>query len=106
MIPLVAIGVPVWVAFALSVASLIEERTAWSLVQLLGAFCLTIVVLAHVAEALGLFPRIGWGLPDSAGHYVNLVSAVAGLILFPIGYLGRSFARRMFFGRRLLGRDA
>ena len=103
MIPLIATGAPVCVAFALSAASLIEERTAWCFVQLLGAFCLMIVVFAHVAEAFSLFPRMGWGLPDSAGHYVDLVSAVAGLILFPIGYLARSFGRRTFFGHRLLG---
>jgi hypothetical protein len=73
MIPLIAIGVPVCVAFTLSVASLIEERTVWSFVQLLGAFCFMIVVFAHVAEAFGLFPRMGWGLPDSAGHNVDFV---------------------------------
>jgi hypothetical protein len=106
MIPLIAIGVPVCVAFALSVASLIEEGSARSFVQLLGAFCLTIVVFAHVAEALGLFPGMGWGLADSAGHYIDLVSAVAGLILFPSGYLARSFARRTYFGRRLPSWDA
>jgi uncharacterized membrane protein len=106
MVPLIAMGLPVCVAFALSAVSLIEERTAWSFVQLLGAFCLMIVVFAHVAEAFSLFPRMGWGLPDSAGHYVDLVSAVAGVMLFPMGYLGRSFARRTFFGRRLPGWDA
>ena len=93
-------------AFTLSVASLIEGRTAWSFVQLLGAFCLMIVVAAHVAETFSLFPRMGWGLPDSAGHYVDLVSAAAGLILFPIGYLARRFARRTLFARRLPGWDA
>ena len=30
-----------------------------------------------------------WGLPESTGHYVDLVSAVAGLILLPAGYLWR-----------------
>ena len=94
MIPLIAIGAPVCFAFVLSIISLIEERTAWSFVQLLGAACLMIVVFAHVAEAFSLFPWMGWGLPDSAGHYVDLVSAVAGLILFPIGHLARSLARR------------
>jgi hypothetical protein len=93
MIPLLAIGAPVCIAFALSAASLIEERTAWSFVQLLGAFCLMIVVFAHVAEAFGLFPRMGWGLPNSPGHYVDFISAIAGLVLFPIGLLTRRFAR-------------
>jgi hypothetical protein len=37
---------------------------------------LLVVVLTHVAEALHLFPAMGWGEPDSAGHYVDLASAV------------------------------
>jgi hypothetical protein len=94
MIALIAIGAPVCVAFVLSAVALIEERTAWCFVQLLGAFCLMIVVFAHVAEAFSLFPRMGWGLHNSPGHYVDFISAIAGLILFPIGLLTRSFARR------------
>jgi len=46
-----------------------------------------IVVLAHLCEALKLFPSMGWGLSASAGHYLDLGSAVLGLTLFPIGYL-------------------
>jgi hypothetical protein len=61
-------------------------------VQLLGAFCLMIVVFTHVAEAFSLFPRMGWGLPNSPGHYVDFISAIAGLIMFPIGLSTRSFA--------------
>ena len=106
MMSLIAIGALICAAFVLSVVALVEERTAWSLVQLLGALCLMIVVFAHVAEAFSLLPRMGWGLPDSAGHYVDLVSAIAGLILFPIGILARCFGRRTFFGPRLSGRDS
>ena len=97
MMSLIAIGALICAAFVLSVVALVEERTAWSLVQLLGALCLMIVVFAHVAEAFSLLPRMGWGLPDSAGHYVDLVSAIAGLILFPVGFLARLFARRTLF---------
>ena len=106
MIPLVAIGALVCAAFVLSIVALVEERTTWSFVQLLGACCLMIVVFTHVAEAFSLFPRMGWGLPNSAGHYVDLVSAIAGLILFPMGILARCFGRRTFFGPRLSGRDS
>ena len=35
----------------------------------------------------GLFPWMGWGRPDSIGHYLDLASAAGGLMLFPIGYL-------------------
>jgi hypothetical protein len=94
MIPLIAIGAPVSIALALSAVSHFEERSVWSSIQLLGAFCLMIVIFAHFAEAFDLFPSMGWGLPNSAGHYVDLVSAVTGLILFPIGYLARRIDRR------------
>ena len=36
---------------------------------------------------IGLFLVGGWGLPGSAGHYLDLVSAVLGLSLLLIGYL-------------------
>src|SRR5215831_4986815 len=42
---------------------------------LFGAACLTVVVLTHVAEMFGIFPGMGWGMPNSAGHYLDLVSA-------------------------------
>ena len=46
-----------------------------------------LVVLTHICEALHLFPSMHWGLQDSAGHYLDLVSAILGLALFPMGYL-------------------
>ena len=48
---------------------------------LLGFICLVIVVLTHVAEMLQIFPDMGWGLPNSRGHYLDLVSAVLGSTL-------------------------
>ena len=62
-------------------------RTASTFLQLVGAGCLTMVVLNHICEAFDLVPWMQWGLPNSAGHYLDLVSAVLGLVLFPIGYL-------------------
>lgn len=70
------------------------KRTS-SLLQLLGASCLMIVVIAHVCEALNLFPSMRWGAEDSVGHYVDLWSAVFGLSLFPIGYLIHALAKQM-----------
>ena len=58
-----------------------------SFLQLAGAGCLVIVVLTHFCEGLGLFPWMHWGDEHSIGHYLDLVSAVLSLILFPIGYL-------------------
>jgi hypothetical protein len=47
----------------------------------LGVVCLIVVALTHVAEGFHIFPSMGWGLPDSPGHYLDLVSAVFGLAL-------------------------
>jgi len=55
--------------------------------QLIGAACLVVVVIAHLCESLGWFPWMHWGLEYSVGHYVDLVAAIGGLALFPIGYL-------------------
>jgi hypothetical protein len=62
--------------------------TVWRWLQLFGAACLGVVVLTHVAERLELFPSMGWGLPDSAGHSLDLVSAILGLTLLPVGIIG------------------
>ena len=49
-----------------------------------GIVCLVIVVLTHIAEMLNVFPGMG-GLPDSPGHYLDLVSAVLGCMLLIVG---------------------
>ena len=59
-----------------------KTKTEPTLLQLLGTGCLMVVVIAHGCEAFGLFPWMGWGRPDSAGHYLDLVSAVIALTLF------------------------
>jgi hypothetical protein len=69
-----------------------REKTGPSLIQLLGAIGVTVVVLTHIAEAFHVFRWMRWGEPDSAGHYLDLVSAVVAVILLPLGY---SLRRRM-----------
>ncbi len=91
---LIGIGVPVCVLFSGSVVLFFREKTAWSLLQLLGAGCLVVVLLAHVSEAFHLFPWMHWGLRRSVGHYVDYYSAVLGLTLFPVGYLFDALTRR------------
>jgi uncharacterized membrane protein len=81
-------SVPVGLLFAWSVVSFLRAKTAWGFVQLLGAGCLVVVVLTHVAEGFRLFPSMQWGSPTSVGHYLDLSSAVLGLTLLPVGYLG------------------
>ena len=65
----------------------LRARTPYSLLQVIGAGCLVLVVLTHVAEALHLFPSMAWGGEHSIGHYVDLVGALFGATLFPAGYL-------------------
>ncbi len=52
-----------------------------------------LAVLIHVAETTALFPWMGWGLPNSVGHYLDFWSAVFGLMLFPIGYFCHALGR-------------
>jgi hypothetical protein len=58
---------------------------------LLGFVCLTIMVFTHVAETLRLFSGMGWGLPNSPGHYVDFASAVFGCALLIAGMIWISF---------------
>jgi hypothetical protein len=68
-----------------SVILFFRRRNASSFLQLVGAGCFVVVVLAHIFEALQLFPSMQWGLEDSVGHYLDLWSAVLGITLFPVG---------------------
>lgn len=86
--------VPACMLLSGSAVLFFRGKTVWSLLQLLGAGCLLVVVLAHVSEALHLFPWMRWGLVDSVGHYLDLWSAVLGLTLFPVGYLLHALTRR------------
>ncbi len=78
---------PACMLFSGSVVLFFKGKTVCSFLQLLGAGCLMVVVLTHVTEALHLLPSMHWGVEHSAGHYVDLWSAVLGLTLFPAGYL-------------------
>lgn len=86
--------VPAWMLFCGSVLLFVRGKTVCSSLQLLGAGCLLVVVLAHISEALHLFPWMGWGLEHSAGHYLDLSAAVLGFTLFPLGYLLPALAER------------
>lgn len=77
-----------------------RERNAWSFLQVFGAGCVVVVVLTHVSEAIHLFPWMHWGSAHSAGHYLDLVSVVLGLTLFPTGYLLYTLTNRQVRNRR------
>jgi len=85
--------VPLSALLRYSVAAFVERRTVPSMLQLIGAACLVLVVLTHVAEALHLFPAMRWGEPDSPGHYLDLFGAVLGVTFAPVGYILQRRAR-------------
>jgi hypothetical protein len=71
-----------------------RKRTVPTLLQVLGAGCLVAVVLTHICEAIHLFPWMHWGDQHSVGHYLDLLSAVLGVTLFPVGYLIDALRKR------------
>jgi len=79
--------VPKGILFSGSVVLFFRRQGLYSFLQLFGAGCLVVVVLTHVTEALHLFPWMHLGLEHSIGHYLDFLSAVLGLTLFPLGYL-------------------
>ena len=81
--------VPAVLLLALSAAVFVSRRNLAAFLQLAGSGCLVIVVLTHVCEALGLFPSMRFGEPDSAGHYLDLTSAVVGVTFFLTGWIVR-----------------
>jgi hypothetical protein len=64
----------------------------WLLV--FGFGCLAVVVLTHIAEELNLFPVMGWGLHDSPGHSLDLISVVLGTALLIAGIIVGVYWRR------------
>jgi predicted Na+-dependent transporter len=93
----IVFGIPVSIAFAASALAFTKEKTLIALLQLIGAACLLVVIFTHMSEAFHLFPSMGWGQPNSPGHYVDLVSAIAGVIFLAVGYFSRRYLRRKNF---------
>ena len=58
--------------------------------QALGAGCMLMIAVVYLAEAVHLFPAMGWGREDSAGHHTEFLSALLGFILVSVGYLLRA----------------
>ena len=90
MLPrVIVISIPILIAFGASAIAFVREGTPIALVQLAGAVCLLVVMFAHIAEAFGLLPSMGWGQPNTPGHFIDLVSAITGVILLAVGYFSR-----------------
>lgn len=84
---LLAIGMPVCAVLFVSLIGFARERTVWRFLQLIGAIFLLMMVLAHIGGAFQHVPWMPVGQNDSPGHYLDLFSAILGLILLPLGYL-------------------
>ena len=94
MAPLIAIGCAVLAIFGVSSIAFAREKSPIAFLQLIGSVFLIVVVFAHVAERFHILPAMGWGHAESAGHYLDLISAVIGPILVMSGYLGRRLRKR------------
>jgi predicted Na+-dependent transporter len=77
----IVLALPVALLLGSSIVRVAWARTLSAWLQLLGAGCLLVVVLTHVAEALHSLPSMGWGEPHSLGHYTDLASALLGITL-------------------------
>jgi succinate dehydrogenase/fumarate reductase cytochrome b subunit len=90
----ILVAVPVCVLFFYSALAFRRAKSLGSSLQLFGAACLVVVILSHVCEALRIVPWMRWGAKHSAGHYLDLSSAILGLASFPLGYLLQTLERR------------
>jgi hypothetical protein len=79
--------VPIGMLFVGSVSIFLKQKTLASISQLIGASCMVAVILFHICEVFGIFPWMSWGSENSVGHYLDLLCAVLGVSLFPIGFL-------------------
>ena len=93
-VSLFAVGIPVCAILLVSIIGFAREKTVWRFLQLIGGVSLLVVVLAHIAETFRLISWMCWGRNDSPGHYLDLFSAILGLILLPLGYLLQVLSRR------------
>ena len=87
-------SLPVGLLLGGSLISLSKGRTLAVYLQVAGALCLSLVIAAHLCEALRWFPVMAWGEEHSAGHYLDLASAILGFTLFPAGYLLQALEAR------------
>jgi formate hydrogenlyase subunit 3/multisubunit Na+/H+ antiporter MnhD subunit len=89
----VVLALPVAVLLGFSIVRIARARTLSAWLTLLGAGCLLVVVLTHVAEALHILTSMGWGEPHSIGHYTDLASALLGITLLLAAFMASHRAR-------------
>jgi hypothetical protein len=72
------------------------DRHGQSMTRALGLsgwLCWLMVLLTHVAKRWQLFPGMGWGLPNSPGHYLDLFTAIGGTALLLAAFLTPHFSK-------------
>ena len=78
-----------FVLLAVSVARLLAGRSPASTLQALGLISFAIVASTHVFEAFAVLPALGWGRPDSVGHFIALTATLLGVVLVAASFLLR-----------------
>ena len=63
------------------------RRNLSSALQAIGIGCFGVMALTHVFENFAILPELGWGLPHSVGHFIDLVAAVLGVALMTTSFL-------------------
>ncbi len=74
------------VFLGVSLALFLTRRAVASTLQALGLLCFGVMALTHAFEVFGIFPTLGWGQPRSAGHYIDLIAALSGVVLTVAGF--------------------
>lgn len=64
------------------------------LLQLIGSTFLIIVAIVHIFEAEKWFEFMHWGSPHSIGHYLDLSSAIFGIVLFSTSLIFSKLLRK------------
>lgn len=101
---LIVIGAAVVTAFVVSAVQFAKQQAVSRCLRLIGSAFLLVVVASHLAEEFQWLAWIGWGLPDSPGHYIDLVSAILGASLFAAGLLLPRYSVRGIWDRVSLRR--
>jgi len=78
------------VLLAVSVARLLTARSLGSALQAVGVGCFAVVAATHIFEEFSVLPALGWGRPNSVGHFIDLTAALLGVALVAASLLPRS----------------
>lgn len=89
MTNLAVVGGAVLLICYASLLDFLRHRSRAAAIEVAGSILLLIMVLTHIAEQFHFISAMGWGRPDSEGHYLDLFSAIGGLGLLCTGFAVR-----------------